>query len=242
MDSAITWAPHPNSLVLDDHALHIWRARLEASQETLNELSNLLSPGESARSERFVVPRDRRHFIVARGTLRSLLGRYVNRAPGSLRIESEPEGKHFLLDNAHRSDLRFNLSHSHGVAVYAFALGRELGIDVEKIRPGFASHEIAQRYFSRQEIDELDLLAPSSYTESFFYCWTRKEAYIKARGHGLHVPLDSFSVTLTRGQAPKLTSPDSHGWSLYDFQPFPEFVAAVVAERFEWKFSFFEAA
>ena len=176
-----------------------------------------------------------RHFAL-------LLGRYLQIPADSLRIEEGPQGKPFLADGLHPSELKFNLSHSHGLAVFAVARQREIGIDVEKIRDDFASREIAQRYFSPQEIAELDALPLPLHALGFFQCWTRKEAYVKARGDGLQTPLDSFSVTLTPGQLPELTSCDSPCWSIYSFQPFPEFAAAVVAERFEWKLSCYEGS
>ena len=124
----------------------------------------------------------------------------------------------------------FNLSHSHGLAVYAFALGREVGIDLEPIRPDFVSDDIAGRYFSTQELNELRALSPESGLEGFFLCWTSKEAYVKARGEGLQIPLESFSVSLTPGQREVLESADSSRWGLHSFQPAPRYVAAIVGE------------
>lgn len=242
MDSTINWLTPPECLTLTPDALHVWRVPLEVSPGSLPRHSALLCPGELARADRFVFGGDRQHFIVARATLRLLLGRYLQIPPGSLKFDEGPRGKPFLAERLHASDLKFNASHSHGLAVFAFALQRELGIDVEKVRPDFASRDIAQRYFSPQEIAELDALPPSSYTKGFFRCWTRKEAYMKARGQGLHIPLDSFSVSLTPERPPELTASDGLHWSMYSFEPGPEFFAAVVAERSEWALSFYEGS
>ncbi len=130
--------------------------------------------------------------------------------------------------------MRFNISHSHGLAVLAFARNREIGIDLEPIRPEFAGEEIAERYFSAQELAELRALPAALRPEGFFLCWTRKEAYVKARGLGLQVPLDSFSVSLTPGQPEILQSVDSARWSLRSFAPAPNFVAAIVEEGQDW--------
>jgi 4'-phosphopantetheinyl transferase len=242
MSFTVKWSTPPSRLILAPTALHIWRTPLEVSADVFANFSGLLSTRELARASRFVFDRDRRHFTVARATLRLLLGRYLQLPLDSMQmqIEEGPRGKPFLKNGPQPSELKFNLSHSHGVAVFAVAKQRELGIDLEKIRPDFASREIAERYFSPQEVSELEALPPSLYTLGFFQCWTRKEAYVKARSEGLQIPLNSFSVTLTPGQSPKLTSCDSAYWSIYSFQPFPEFVAAVAAERFEWELSFYE--
>jgi 4'-phosphopantetheinyl transferase len=116
------------------------------------------------------------------------------------------------------------------LALLAFALGRNLGIDVEFIRPEFPADEIAQRYFSPKEVMELRTLPPSLRAEGFYLCWTRKEAYIKATGEGLHVPLESFNVSLTPGQPERLESTDSDRWSMRSLYPDPLYAAALVAE------------
>jgi 4'-phosphopantetheinyl transferase len=242
MHSTVTWSRPPDSLAISSGELHIWRAPLDVPADSVARFSALLSPEELARAGRFVFAGGRQHFTVARATLRLLLGRYLQAPPESLRIETGPQNKPFVAENSYPSELRFNLSHSHGLALFAFAIQRDLGIDVEKLRPGFASRDIAQRYFSQQEIAELDALPPSLYSLGFFQCWTGKEAYIKARGQGLQIPLDSFSVTLTPGQPAGLTSSDTHRWSIYSFQPSEEYVAALVAERLEWKLSFYDAS
>jgi 4'-phosphopantetheinyl transferase len=109
-------------------------------------------------------------------------------------------------------------------------MGRELGIDVEKIRPQFVSEGIAERYFSVKEQRELAELPKELRDTAFFLCWTRKEAYIKAHGDGLQIPLDSFDVSFKPGEPEMLRSADSGRWSMRSFAPAPEFVAAIVAE------------
>jgi len=126
--------------------------------------------------------------------------------------------------------VQFNVSHSRGLALLAFALGRNLGIDVEFIRPEFPADEIAQRYFSPKEVMELRTLPPSLHAEGFYLCWTRKEAYIKATGEGLHVPLESFNVSLTPGRPERLESTDSSRWSMRSLYPDPLYAGALVAE------------
>ena len=137
----------------------------------------------------------------------------------------------------------FNLSHSHGLAVIAVGAGREVGIDVELLRPEFAGEDIAKRYFSAREVRELAQLPVGSRTEGFFRCWTRKEAYIKARGEGLHVPLDSFSVSLSPDRFPELLSADESRWKIESLVPSSEaerrYAAALVAEGKDWASRYF---
>jgi 4'-phosphopantetheinyl transferase len=130
--------------------------------------------------------------------------------------------------------LRFNVSHSHGVAVYALTCGREVGIDVEAVRSNVSAEDIAARFFSPIELAEFRALPVRHRDEGFFLCWTRKEAYIKALGGGLSIPLDSFSVSLTPGQPEALVSAESERWTLRSFQPSRGYAGAVVAEGRDW--------
>ena len=204
----------------------------------MRQLESTLAEDEKARATRFIFERHRDHFIAARGILRDLLGRYVHRAPQTIRFLFGPQGKPRLADLGTDSAVRFNLSHSHGLAMIAIGLRREVGIDIELLRPDFAGEEIAERYFSAKEVNELRTLPAELRTEGFFLCWTRKEAYIKARGDGLHVPLDSFSVSLSPGTLPKISSADESRWRIESFVPSldsePQYAAAVVAEGKDW--------
>lgn len=214
-------------VVLPAHEIHIWQAWLDVEQRERERLSAYLSADERARADRFVFANDREHFVVARGRLRELLGMYLERPPQSLEFRTGPYGKPTLVD---RADLRFNLTHTHGLALYAFAMNRELGIDAEKIRPEFAGEEIAERYFSAAEQSELGKLPPQLRTSAFFLCWTRKEAYVKAHGNGLQIPLSSFDVSLTPGDPARLRSTDSERWIMRSFEPAQKFVASIVGE------------
>ena len=167
----------------------------------LPNLKQVLSADEHARAERFYFQKDRERFMVARGLLRTVLGRYLNQEPSQLRFCYSPYGKPALATGSGRNTLRFNVSHSHGLALYAITCGRELGVDVELIRPELPDEEIAERFFSFQEVSGLRALPPNMRLEAFFNCWTLKEAYIKARGEGLSLPLDQFDVALVPGEA-----------------------------------------
>jgi 4'-phosphopantetheinyl transferase len=225
---AVSWSQPPQELSLQQDELHIWRAWLDVEPQERGRLCSYLSEDEVSRAQRFVFPRDRDHFMVARGRLRELLGNYLHCPPNAVQFKTGRYGKLSLLDDGNQ--LRFNLSHSLGLALYGFCMGRELGIDTEKIRPGFAGEGIAERYFSPAEQRELAELPKELRDTAFFLCWTRKEAYIKAHGDGLQIALDSFDVSLKPGEPAALRSVDSGRWSMRSFTPAPEFVAAIIAE------------
>jgi 4'-phosphopantetheinyl transferase len=204
---------------------------LDLDEPRLAAMRALLSDDELQRAARFHFERDRNHFIAARGLLRQLLGRYLDREPAALCFAYGARGKPTLLGHA----LRFNLSHSHGLALFAFALGCELGIDVEQIRLGFAAAEIAQHFFSPCEVAALRALPAAQQAEGFFNCWTRKEAFIKGRGDGLYMPLESFDVTLTPGEPAQMLEvrgePGAAArWFLEALTPEPGYAAALAVE------------
>jgi 4'-phosphopantetheinyl transferase len=230
-----SWEPAPQHLALEADEIHVWRARLDCSETVLGQLEATLASDEKARADRFVFPRDRNAFIAARGILRELLGRYVHRPAAHLEFDYGAQGKPALRTESSQESVQFNVSHSHGVALLAFTLGRHLGVDVELVRPDFAGEKIAERFFSPQEVAELRTLPPTLQDEGFFLCWTRKEAYIKARGEGLQIPLQSFHVSLTPGKPELLQAADGSRWSLRSLRPDPRYVGAVVAEGQGWQ-------
>ena len=221
---------------------HVWRARLDIQSETLVRLQNSLDAAELERASRFHFARDREHYVACRGILRELLGAYLHRSAASLQFQYGPYGKPHLSQEASPAAIEFNVSHSHGVGVAVFARGRELGIDVEQMRPEFGGEDIAQRYFSAAEVAELHTLGQAEKASGFFRGWTRKEAYIKARGLGLQIPLDSFSVALASGNTPLLHSQDSTRWALRSFEAWSNFAAAIVEECPQGQLSFYNWA
>jgi 4'-phosphopantetheinyl transferase len=227
MIESVVWSAPPAAIALHDNEVHIWRAWLDVEPREHTRLSSYLSADELLRADRFVFPRDRHHFTVARGRLRELLAIYLKCPPESFRFRTGKYGKPSLPEDI---PVRFNLTHSYGLALYGFSLNRELGIDVEKIRAEFASKEIAGRYFSAAEQRELSQLPTEMHTDAFFLCWTRKEAYVKAHGDGLQVPLDSFDVSLTPGKPEILRSTDQERWSMRSFSPASQYVGSIVGE------------
>jgi len=193
----------------------------------------LLSAGERQRAARFAFDRDRRRYIAARALLRRLLGERLGERPEAIEFVYGRRGKPALAPRFAGSGLHFNLSHCDDVAVYAFARAREVGVDIEKVRPIPDADEIAKRFFSRRENLAYRALAAADRGPGFFNCWTRKEAFIKALGHGLHLPLGSFDVSLAPGEPARIlrVGPrrgDDCGWRLASLQPAPGLTGAVV--------------
>jgi len=220
--------------------VHVWQASLDQPASRIDSYLDTLSADERARADRFHFVRDRGHFIVARGVLRSILGFYLNRAPGSLSFSYGSHGKPALESGSGSKSIHFNLSHSHTTALYVMACDREVGIDLEFVRGNPHTEQIAERFFSPREILTLQALPPTSQRRGFFLCWTRKEAYIKARGEGLSLPLDQFDVSLTPGEPAELlsTRPDpleAGRWSLKDLTlETPGYRAALAVEGTGW--------
>jgi 4'-phosphopantetheinyl transferase len=232
------WVSPREFPVLPANAVHVWRASLDIDRATQEKCASLLSNEERERAERFVVERDRISYVAAHGFLRDVLARYLACEPDAIQFSNDPHGKPAISDPQSPNSLAFNLSHSHGVGVVAITRGREIGVDVENIRPEFASEAVAKRYFSAQEVDELERLALERRAEGFFLCWTRKEAYVKALGEGLRIPLDSFSVSLTPGEPAQLHAKDAGRWGIQTFQVSTAHemthVGAVVCEGKDW--------
>ena len=235
------WQPPPAPLTLPPAEVHVWRASLHAGPSRLADLHAILADDERQRAARFHADRDRDHYVVARGVLRTLLGHYVQRPPQTLRFSYNDYGKPALEAPHGGARLYFNVSHSHNLVLYAVAHGRDLGIDIEYIRPNFAREQIAEQFFSPRENVELRALTHAQHTIGFFNCWTRKEAYIKARGQGLSLPLDQFDVSLTPGQPAALLQTrdiptEAARWSLRELHPGPGYVAALAVEgRPNWQ-------
>ena len=211
----------------------------------MRSLRHTLTADECQRAERYVFEKDRTHFVVARGLLRVLLGRYLRQDPQHLRFTYGPHGKPALATDTGGMSLRFNVSHSHGLALYAITRGREVGVDVERIRPEVAQEKIAERFFSPREVTVLRALPTPLQAPAFFACWTRKEAYIKAKGDGLSLPLDQFDVSLAPGEPAALLHTtwdpqEAACWALQDLAPAPDYRAAVVVAGHDWRLTCWE--
>ena len=231
-----SWCDPPARVSLNPGELQVWRGALDVSEPARCALWRLLSPMERARADRFVLPLHRNRFTVARGLLRTILARYTGAPAQELEFEYGEFEKPLLAGAFRTRDTRFNLSHSHELALFAIARGREVGIDLERIRPDVKHRSIAERYFCSAEAEALRRLPRSSQCAAFFAVWTRKEAYVKARGEGLSYPFDRFRVSVPPERPPALLSNeldprDVSRWGLTDLCVAPGYRATIALEQ-----------
>jgi 4'-phosphopantetheinyl transferase len=220
--------PGPDEL--SGREVHLWVVRLEAGENDFERSRSWLSEDEVTRVARFRFDRHRRAFVLGRAALRALLGSYLGIGPAEVCFTYGPQGKPALADGS--NSLRFNASNSGDLAACAFTRGCEIGVDVEQHRPVRDLEHIAHRFFSPEEAAEVMELPASDKDTGFFNCWTRKEAYIKAMGGGLSIPLDSFQVTLRPGVAARMLSLNGSTdaacqWTMHDFTPAAGYTGAI---------------
>jgi 4'-phosphopantetheinyl transferase len=214
-----SWPDPPLYPALAADEVQVWRIALNPLINYVQKLQNLLASEEISRADRFRFEKDRHRFVVVRGLLRTILGRYLDLEPGQLRFIYGDYGKPALAPEPATNGISFNLSHAHELALVAVTRDRQLGIDLEHIRPIPEVEQIAERILSPQEREMFRALAGTDQLETFFRYWTCKEAYIKARGEGLSLPLDQFRITRIQGaEAPLLSvkgdPQESTRWSL----------------------------
>src|SRR6266700_4660831 len=230
----LLWHSPPEQLALADDEVHVWLAPLDLPDSHLYILAQALADDERRRAQAFRFQKDRIHFIVDRFILRALLGLYLTKEPGMLRFCYNEYGKPALTSEAGDS-ISFNVAHSHGMAMYAITRKRDIGIDLEYISRDIESEQVALHFFSPYEVSMLRLVPPERQYEAFFNCWTRKEAYIKARGMGLSLSLSSFDVSLTPGTPAALLNireedQNISDWSLVDMSFNADYAAALAVK------------
>jgi 4'-phosphopantetheinyl transferase len=223
--------------------VHVWSASLALDAAAREALAEPLSEEERTRAARFRSQLHHDRFVAGRGIQRALLARYLGCAPREIAYQAGAQGKPLLRGD--RGELRFNLSNSEDGLLLAVALRRELGVDLEAVRPVTERDAIARRFFSPAENLVFDTLPEAERDAAFYTCWTRKEAYLKGLGGGLTLPLDSFDVTLVPGGRARLLRPGVHAgetrWTLRALEPGPGWIAALAVEggpftlrRFSW--------
>jgi len=224
------------ALTIARNEVHVWRTSLDISD--FGSCEQVLSADERDRSAGFHFERDRRRFVAARAFLRSIVASYLDLSATEVEIGYTEYGKPFLDGTCARGDLKFNLAHSNELAVLAVCCGREIGVDIEYRQPEFVGERLAEHFFSPGEVAEIRSLPAELQKRAFFTCWTRKEAYIKARGHGFSIPLHEFVVAATPSKKAVLLSTAheptavSH-WSICDLEIEKEYESALVFEGTE---------
>ena len=222
-----------------DH-VQVWQAWLDLPENELEYCRGLLSESEAARAGRFFFERDRNHYIAARALLRELLGRYLGMLPEQVSLGLQPHGKPELQGAAASSGLQFNLSHSNGLAVYAFCQDELVGVDVEFTRPMPDIDSLAQQFFAASEIEWLAGHEGQDKLAGFFKIWTAKEAFFKHSGDGLLAPIDQAEIELGPDLSPRLArlagSPQvAAGWQIVSFEPLPGYCAALALHVSGWQ-------
>ena len=230
------WSPAPARRPdLDGASVHVWRIDLAVGDRVGAARAAVLSSEERARAARFHFERDRRRWTAARGAVRAVLAGYADVPAESLAFSIGPHGKPALDGLPAGAGLEFNVSHAGDLALCAVTRGRAVGVDVEAIRPDFATGEVARRFFAPGEVAALEALPAGERVDAFFACWTRKEAYIKARGTGIALGLDRFEVSLAADRPAALLATShepaaSARWRLVALAPGEGYAGALATE------------
>ncbi len=220
--------------------IHIYRSSLETTSDKIKDYESFLSADELYKANRYKFEKDRFHYITGRALLRNILSRYLNQFPGEIVFSYSDKGKPFIKD----TEVKFNLAHSGGRAVYAVANNMDIGIDIEFMRELPDALQIAKRFFSEKEVVEFSEIREVDIRTAFFNCWTRKEAFIKAVGEGLSYPLKDFSVTLKPGDKPEILwikdkAEEVKYWSLINIDTDENYISSLAVKAENVKVVYF---
>ena len=221
-------------------SVHVWAFFLDAAAACLHQCAQTLGPDEAARAERFVQSRSRDDFVVAHGVLRHLLERYCGIEARAIRFCMGPNGKPTLAaGDCARGGVSFNMAHSHGRAVIAVSDGREIGIDLEHVKPDVKALAIARRYFARAELADIEGAPASLQAAAFLRYWVAKEAVLKGQGVGLRFPIDEFEIQFETGRASagiRVCEPSTLAgdWQIRMLPVEPEWVGALAVRGADW--------
>lgn len=221
-------------LKLSQGIIHLWLARPDEINDSvlLSQYMAMLSDEEKINMQRFYFAKHRHQYLVTRALIRSTLSYYVDIAPKDWCFSVNNYGKPEIANRVLDIPLRFNLSHTDGLIICALALENDIGVDIETMQRTHTSLDIAKHYFSKREYDSLRVLAKHEQAQRFLQYWTLKEAYIKARGLGLSLPLNQFSFVID-GQQPikvefdQYLNDDASLWQFWQFYPSEQHIAAV---------------
>lgn len=219
--------------------IHLWLVLTDeiTEQRLHSAYRELLNPGEKEQESRFFFAKDQRRYLVTRALTRTVLSRYEPVPPKEWVFSVNAYGRPEIANaQARAAELSFNLSHTQGLIVLGVSKGRALGVDVENLRAREASIDIADCFFAPQEAAALAAEPRSRQQYRFFEYWTFKEAYIKARGMGLSLPLDKFSFSYPDDRTVELAihpelADDPARWQFWQFRPGSEYLTAICAER-----------
>lgn len=236
-----SWTSPPSSLKAEPGYVDVWRVPLDVKDGTLQSLAGHLDETERQRADRFRIEAKRTEFIVTRGCLRQILSQLISSdlktevTPCDIEFDYLPHGKPILTGKWKASEIQFNATHSHGLALIAATRSSRIGVDVERVRDNRDVQSLARRWFSQNEVEELRSLPTNQQSLAFFLGWTRKEAFVKAVGDGITYGLDQFDVSLSPGHPSVLKKINNgrtitSGWSLLDIKPSNDHAAAMAIE------------
>jgi 4'-phosphopantetheinyl transferase len=231
-------------LILHQDEVHIWIVDIEKNSTDMKYFRELLSPEESKQADKFIFEKDRFRYTITHGALHILICAYTG---VNEKLINYIQGKYRKpgLQVSSWKKLYFNLSHSGNFILYAFSWDLELGIDIEQIRDMQDSDSIIERFCSEKEKAEYFSIQKENRTQAFFKCWTRKEAYIKARGDGLYFPLNNFTVSIKPDTQPALIEVkdeplENDRWKLHDLKINDLYSSALVADKSKINLTFFK--
>ena len=235
------WSSVPSNLWLANNEVHVWCVDLSALELDTNSLRLNLPEDENAKADTFHFQNDRENYIARHAMLRNILGRYVSLESEHIRLSYSSHGKPSLADYHHNHRIRFSLSHSKGVVLYAITRGREVGVDVERIVPNIMDEQFVAYVFSHKERSAIQSLPSELRRNASFQSWTRKEAYGKALGRGLDYNLKQLNVSNAFCERNLLSNRnnDAHDircWTIRDLELGPGYAGSIVAEGHDWAF------
>ncbi|MEQ8171002.1 MAG: 4'-phosphopantetheinyl transferase superfamily protein [Candidatus Eremiobacterota bacterium] len=235
------WHNPSKNLKIENDEVHIWLASLDIDRISPECIEKILSEDEIKRAGKYYFEKDRNHFIACRYILRNILSLYLNIGAEKIKFSYNPYGK----PSVPGGEISFNLSNSYGLALYGITFDKEIGIDIEHIPEDFSWEEIVKQFFSKKEIIELYRIPGDMRKKAFFNGWTRKEAYIKAKGMGLSIGLDSFDVSLIPGKAAELLEvrgkkEEKSRWLLKEILISNNYVAALAVEGYNLNFKYWK--
>ena len=230
------WQITPDDLDISSDHVDVWLTSTELGEQQVQEYKKSLSVAELARAEKFTTDYKYKEFIVARGLLRQVLSRMTGLDICGFDFNHGKHGKPYLDSNVAGKNIAFNVSHSHGMALVAITPGGRLGVDLEKIRPEVEWQALAKRFFSAAEFQALNGCPDDSRLKSFFTCWTRKEAFVKAVGDGIARGLREFDVSIDPDESAGLLNirwqgEDAADWTIKNIPVRGNYAAALAVDR-----------
>ncbi|MFD2201715.1 4'-phosphopantetheinyl transferase family protein [Shivajiella indica] len=238
MDTNSSWQKGLPKAKIQNEIIHVWTCSLDLAKSLKEDLERTLSPDEMERAGRFYFERDQDRFIVSRGSLRQILGIYLQQEPALIKFEYSEFGKPLLKSDSNSSGICFNISHSENLALIAISEDVSLGVDIERIRYDMDINQVMARFFTKEEIRIIESLDSEKRNEKFFQLWTRKEAFLKATGKGLSLPMELCDVSsvddsgFSQVKVPVDLS-DKNNWFVMDLGVGEGFAAAVGTDKAE---------